>query len=200
MPAQTKRWTAQEVRDLADESRHWPRYELIGGELFVTPAPRPVHQHACALLWSALRDYVRSAGVGEVYASPADIELEPGTIVQPDVFVTPRVGGRRPREWSEVAALTLAVEVVSPSSARADRVVKRAFFARMGVPEYWVVDLDARVVERWRPADERPEIATGALAWQPADAPEPLSLDLDAYFRDVHDEQDEPDAAGGATA
>lgn len=56
------------------------------------------------------------------------------------------------------------------------------------MPEYWIVDLDARLIERWRPGDERPELATENLIWSPVDGVAPLSLDLVAFFRDVHGE------------
>jgi hypothetical protein len=51
-----------------------------------------------------------------------------------------------------------------------------------------VSDVDAEIVERWRPADERPEILTGRLDWQPSAGLAPLSIDLDAYFRDARGE------------
>ena len=55
--------------------------------------------------------------------------------------------------------------------------MKRRRYQRAGIPEYWIVDPDARVVERWRPSDERPEVASEILEWRPvADAP-PLLLD-----------------------
>src|SRR5687768_11793728 len=79
MPASARRWTADEVRAMQDESRAWPRYELIDGELLVTPAPRPVHQRAVFRLARALAAYVETNELGEVWTSPADIELESGT-------------------------------------------------------------------------------------------------------------------------
>jgi Uma2 family endonuclease len=79
----------------------------------------------------------------------------------------------------------LAVEVLSPSTARADRQVKLRLFRRQRVPQYWIVDVDARVIERWRPDDERPEILVNEVAWQPDPAHAPLIIDLPAYFRDV---------------
>jgi Uma2 family endonuclease len=106
-------------------------------------------------------------------------------LVQPDVFVVALVDGRRPKNWSDLRGLLLAVEVLSPSSARADRTVKRRRFQRAGIPEYWVVDVDARLVERWRPSDERPEILTDELAWRPDATREPLRIDLPAYFARV---------------
>ncbi|MBL0170033.1 MAG: Uma2 family endonuclease [Gemmatimonadaceae bacterium] len=78
----------------------------------------------------------------------------------------------------------LAVEVLSPSTARQDRIVKRPRYQRTGV-EYWMVDLDARVVERWTPDAERPEICLIAITWQPAGAVAPLAIDLVALFAEI---------------
>ncbi|HEY0970065.1 MAG TPA: Uma2 family endonuclease [Gemmatimonadales bacterium] len=185
--AAPRRWTAEEVRAMQDESRPAPRYELVDGELLVTPSPGVAHQRAVLALARALFDYVRTHSLGEVLVSPADLGLEPETVVQPDVFVVPARGEGRARSWRDVRALLLAIEVISPSSARADRVRKRRLYQRTGVPEYWAVDLDARVIERWRPADERPEVVDGRLEWAPEGAGEgePLALDLERMFREV---------------
>jgi Uma2 family endonuclease len=76
----------------------------------------------------------------------------------------------------------LVVEVLSPSTARYDRGLKRRFYQRAGVQEYWVMDLNALVVERWRPADERPQVLAETMTWQPRPDIPPLTLDLDGYF------------------
>ena len=186
--APPRRWTVEEVRALQDEERAWPRYELIDGELLVSPAPQPLHQRAVRLVSRALDDYVDRHDLGEVLESPADLELEPGTVLQPDVFVVPAGGEPLTTSWHVVRTLLLAVEVVSPGSARSDRVRKRRFYQRVGVPEYWIVDLDARTVERWRPGDERPEVLDAWLEWRPARASEPLVLDVAALFARVHRE------------
>ena len=88
----------------------------------------------------------------------------------------------RPKRWVDIRGLLLAIEVLSPSTARADRTTKRRRYQRAGVPEYWVVDLDARLVERWRPEDVRPEVLTEKLAWQPDPSAPPFELDLPRYF------------------
>ena len=75
--------------------------------------------------------------------------------------------------------------MLSPSTARYDRVVKRGKFQRAGVPEYWAVDLDACVVERWRPGDERPEVVSESLTWHPVATAEPLVLDLPTLFAEA---------------
>lgn len=188
MPAYARRWTAAEVRELTDASRHWPRYELIGGELLVTPAPRPVHQIAVLSLARKLADYVDAEHLGMTLTSPSDLELEADTITQPDIFVIPAAYSHDAgplRQWSQVRGLLLAVEIVSPSSVRYDRVTKREFFQRVGVPEYWVVDLDVRTVERWHPEDHAPEDLRERLEWRPAGSRAPLVLDLPALFATV---------------
>jgi Uma2 family endonuclease len=185
MPQAAQEWTAEMVRALPDDGK---RYECIDGELFVTPAPRIAHQRAVGELFVRLNEYVRRHHVGEAMVSPADIEFDPRTLVQPDVFVGPLIGGRRAKSWLEISDLLLAVEVLSPSTARADRQVKRRRYQRQGVPEYWIVDLDARLVERWRPHDERPEMAETRLEWHPTQAPETLAIDLAAFFAEILDE------------
>src|SRR6185503_19102091 len=89
MPAIRRRWTTDDVRALMDESRAWPRYELIGGELLVTPAPGFIHQIAVTALLGVLTPYVRREDIGVALPSPADLELRLGEITQPDVFVVP---------------------------------------------------------------------------------------------------------------
>jgi Uma2 family endonuclease len=187
MPAVKRRWTAKEVRELIDANPLvTPRYELVDGELLVTPAPRLVHQEAVGVLFLLLRAYLETEPVGHALTSPSDVELEPEFLSQPDVFVMPIDEWRRVRHGRIVNALSLAVEVLSPSSAGHDRVRKRPAYQR-NVPEYWIVDLDARLVERWRPADDRPEILTELLEWLPSGARGPLRVDLISYFSDVLD-------------
>ncbi len=130
MPQAIRYWTPDEVRALPDDGR---RYEVVAGELLVTPAPSFPHQEAVKRVLLALDDYVQRTGVGHAAISPADLTPEPGALVQPDVFVVALVAGRRPRDWSDVERLVLAVEVLSPSTARADRTVKRRLFQRAGV-------------------------------------------------------------------
>ena len=175
---------------MQDEDRPWPRYELIDGELIVTPAPRRLHQRAVAELFRLLDPYVRAQRIGVVEFSPADIQLEPGTIVQPDLFVSPLLDGRAPLHWPETTRLVLAAEVISPSNPRADRVTKRRFFTRVDVAEYWVIDLDARIFERNLGTDPRPEILDQTVTWSPTGATQPLIIDIPAYFARVYGEAD----------
>jgi Uma2 family endonuclease len=184
MPHAATEWTAAMLRDLPDDGR---RYEVVDGELLVTPAPAWRHQRAVGALYLRLATWLAQHRLGEVIVAPADVELDARTLVQPDLFVVPLVDGRRPDRWEDVGTLLLAIEVLSPSSARADRHLKRRRYQRQGVPDYWIVDLDARLVERWRPADERPEILAESLEWQPAAGEPALAIDLTAFFEEVLD-------------
>src|SRR5688572_7779637 len=88
----SKRWTLQEVRELRERSVGGTRYELVSGELFVTPSPIARHQIAAYLLCAALYPYVRSNGIGIALMAPLDVDLEDKSSVQPDVLVVPALG------------------------------------------------------------------------------------------------------------
>jgi Uma2 family endonuclease len=186
MPAQQKEWTAAMALALPDDGK---RYEVLDGELFVTPAPSTRHQRAVGEVFMALAGYVKSNDLGEAFLSPADIEFSPHRLVQPDVFVVQATPAGPARDWSDIKSLLLAVEVLSPTTARADRSRKRMIYQSEAVTEYWIVDIDGRMVERWRPDDERPEMISDRLVWQPGGVAQPLVIDLEALFAVVHGER-----------
>jgi len=190
MPATRHRWTAREVRQLiADSPLATPRYELVDGELLVTPSPAWPHQRAVQILIRELSAYLRAEPVGHVGNSPFDVEPEPELIVQPDVFVLPVAESRRLLGEMPARTLMLAVEILSPSSSRHDRVIKRPAYQRH-VPEYWAVDLDARLVERWASSDERAALITQTLYWRPPGATTSFELDLPLYFAEIFLEEE----------
>jgi Uma2 family endonuclease len=180
MPAQDIRWTLEMVRALPDDGN---RYELLDGTLLVSPAPSRRHQRAVGLLFTILEPYTRTNGIGETLMSPADIELSPTRMVQPDVFVIP--ADVPTSSWQDVTRLLLIAEVLSPSTARWDRIEKRSAYQDKNVPEYWVVDMDTRVFEKWRPTDQRPELLSDVIVWQPVPTLPSLTIDLAKYFADV---------------
>jgi Uma2 family endonuclease len=180
MPDTTGRWTREMVLALPDDGN---RYELFDGELLVTPAPSGLHQLAISLLWEALFPFVRQHGLGRVFTSPADLHLDGGQLAQPDLFVVPGVPADR--AWASFPNPILVIEILSPGTARFDRTVKRRRFQRSEIPEYWIVDLHARVVERWRPTDARGEVLVELLTWRPAGSTQELAIKLPEYFREV---------------
>jgi Uma2 family endonuclease len=179
MPAQQTKWTADMARALPDDGN---RYEVLDGELFVTPAPSYRHQAVLARLYDVIRPYVAQHSLGWTRWSPADIEFSPRRRVQPDLLVIPDTGHGEPATWKEVKSLLLVVEATSPSTARADRGKKVTIYRGQRIPEYWILDVDGHVVERWRPDDDRPEILAATLEWQPDPRIEPLRIHLPDVF------------------
>jgi Uma2 family endonuclease len=174
-------YTADMVRALPDDGN---RYETVHGELLVTPAPRAWHQELVSRLLVDLVLYLRSYRVGHLIASPADISWGSDTLVQPDLFVVP-VEQARTLEWSAMRSLLLAIEVLSPSSARADRFTKRRLYLQQGVPAYWVIDGDQHIVEVWTPESEWPSVQRERVEWRPGDAAAPFELDLRHLFQPI---------------
>ena len=185
MPAQQQDldWTVERAHALPDDGN---RYEVLDGELFVTPSPVWRHQGAVGLLHAPLLSHVLERRIGWAVTAPADVIFSPRRLLQPDLFVVPWREPGAPAMTSTTTRLLLAVEVLSPSTARADRQQKRAIYQDEGVSEYWIVDADARLVERWRPGDARPEILATRLGWQPRPDHEAFELDLERYFDTVH--------------
>ena len=184
MPAFRRQWTVDDLQDLPDDGQ---RYEVIDGELFVTPSPSYDHQAAVAILHRRLAEYLDRERIGYALMAPADVVFSPERLVQPDVFVVPLVDGRRPRSFGEAKRLLLAVEVLSPSTARQDRVEKRALYREEGVAEFWIVDLDSRTFEQSTPADSRVDVLDAQFEWTPEAASTPFVLDVPAYFAEVLD-------------
>jgi Uma2 family endonuclease len=174
-------YTADMVRALPDDGQ---RYEVVHGELLVTPAPRAWHQEIVARLFEALRAYLRDARAGHALLSPADISWTDDTLVQPDVFVVD-LEQARTLDWVRMKTLLLAVEVLSPSSARADRFTKRRLYQEVGVPTYWIVDPERRCVELWTPDATFPAVEWEVVTWQPAGAAEPLRVSLGELFKPI---------------
>ncbi|HKT61504.1 MAG TPA: Uma2 family endonuclease [Gemmatimonadales bacterium] len=175
-------YTADMVRALPDDGN---RYEVVYGELLVTPAPRAWHQAVVLNLATALRDFLRRHPVaGVVFTSPADISWSPDVLVQPDVFVVAAEEGRT-LDWGRMQTLPLVAEVLSPTTARSDRFLKRLRYREAGVGCYWIVDPDERVVEVWTPSDEFPAVERERLVWQPAGAGEAFVMEFGELFRAV---------------
>ena len=174
-------YTAEMVRALPDDGK---RYEVVHGELLVTPAPRAWHQEIVLRVAHLLRDYTRHAGVGHVFHSPADISWSDDTRVQPDVFVVP-LGQARTLDWTQMQTLLLAVEVLSPSTARADRFTKRRLYQEVGIPTYWIVDPEAHTIEVWAPGATWPTLERETVTWLPEGAGEPLRIGMAELFRPI---------------
>src|SRR5690348_5567697 len=117
--------------------------------------------------------------------APADISWGlPDVLVQPNVFVVP-LDEARTLDWRKIRHLLLAVEVLSPSSVRADRFTKRKLYQEQDVGLYWVIDGDAHTAEVWTSMDRTPRTEREALVWHPAGASQPFTIPLDELFRPI---------------
>jgi Uma2 family endonuclease len=172
-------YTADMVRALPDDGN---RYEVVYGELLVTPSPRMWHEIVQRRLIVSLDSYLREHPVGEVLGSRGDISWGPDVLVSPDVFVVPPDEARS-LDWSSVRHLLLVAEILSPASVRHDRFTKRRRYQEAGVPLYWVVDPDQRRVEVWMPRDSFPTVEETQLVWRPEGATETFVMTLEELFR-----------------
>jgi Uma2 family endonuclease len=149
---------AQERVSYADLER-WPedgrRYELYNGEVFEIPAPLLLHQFVLGRLYLALSAYVQAHG-GAVFVAPVDIVLTDFDVVQPDVLLfTPEREHLLHMRQVTRHAPDLAIEILSPATARNDRGRKLRLFEQHRVRECWLVDADGVSVEIYRFADGR---------------------------------------------
>ena len=179
MPLPTPPLTADDLLDLPDDGN---RYEIIRGEVFLLPAPSRFHQRAIAALLDCLRPYV-AGSAHEALASPLAVRAAIHTQVEPDVIVTPReLDHEGWARWVRMRGVLLAAEVLSDGTATRDRRLKRDLYLAEGVGEYWIIDLDAELVEVWTDASPVPRIVREVLTWSPAFATSPLHIDLVSFF------------------
>jgi Uma2 family endonuclease len=181
MPATKTDWTVDMLDALPDDGQ---RYEIIDGELFVTPGPGEPHQDIVGELHARLREYLMGHGIGKVMVSPADVRRGDRTRnrVQPDVFVIRMTDGRRPAYPYDLHDLLLVVEVASPSNPILDYQVKRDLYLREDVGEYWIINPEARNVSRWRGHDDPGDILSKRIEWHPAGMTAPFVLELPEFF------------------
>lgn len=137
-------WTYSDYKALPDDGR---RYEIVNGVLLLMPSPSRSHQKTVGEIFTYLRAHIQTAGLGEVYMAPFDVELTPDTVFQPDVLVVLNAGLAKVTEDGVIGAPDLVIEVASPSTGPYDRLTRYPEYARAGVPEYWIVKPEQRTVE-----------------------------------------------------
>jgi len=135
------------------------RYEIVDGELFVSPAPRTLHQIIVGNIFAELRQHVRQHRLGRVFVAPYDVVLSMSTVLEPDVVFVSTSRLHNIGEDNLSGPPDLAVEVISESTKRLDREVKLKQYALYGVGEYWLVDPEGKNVEVFRLKEEGYELA-----------------------------------------
>ncbi len=123
------------------------RYEILEGELYMTPSPILLHQFALVRLAMILSTYVDVNRLGLVLVAPVDVLLSDFNIIQPDILYLH--GSKIPPLTAKNLQVVpdLVVEILSPTSIEQDRIHKMRIYARHGIPHYWIVDPDGRTFE-----------------------------------------------------
>jgi Uma2 family endonuclease len=175
MATKLKRWTLEEVHSLPDDGN---KYELVRGELFVTPAPSPDHERIAGRLTRILVPYVESHRLGTVY-HPRNVLRFEGSEVEPDLMVRSEL--ERGMRWEDAPVPILVVEILSTSTWRRDHNQKRSLYMDAGVAEYWIVDPENSAITSIRPG-HADVVSKETLVWSAKGASSSLTIDLREVF------------------
>jgi Uma2 family endonuclease len=184
-PRRTRqRWTYAEFARLPTSGS--TRYEIIDGELVVTPAPGLKHQRIVTRLVSLLHAFARKHALGEVFVSPFDVLFAEGDYLEPDILFVRKARAELVTDRGVEGAPDLVVEVLSASTAARDHGIKLERYRHYGVPEYWIVDPEEETVEVWKLGEGAREtvLFAGAsvLRWAPAASGPSLDIVLSELF------------------
>ena len=172
-------WTLEQLHRLPDDGN---KYELVRGELFVTPPPSEEHEFITARLSRIIDPYVARHRLGHVLRPRAVVRLQ-GSEVEPDLMVR-AASPRGARDWDQAPLPILVVEVLSPTTRRRDLNQKKGFYLDAGVPEYWVVDAESRTITVMHPDTSIVIRESDTLRWTPLKDADPLTLHVVEVFDD----------------
>lgn len=170
-------WTLEQLHRLPDDGN---RYELVHGELFVTPSPSVGHEELVAVLANVLHPYVSQWRLGRIYTRRAVVQTYDAQ-VEPDLMVRQTTVTE---DWSALPLPVFVAEVASRSTRRRDLGQKRQHYLDLPIPDYWIVDRRDRTIRVVRPG-HADIVASDEVAWHPRGAAEPLVVDVRSYFRDA---------------
>ena len=159
LPTTHRRMTAAEYFEMPEGP---PYFQLIHGELFMSPSPVIRHQKVLIKLVRLLANFLENNPVGEVLIAPSDVELGDGDVYQPDLYYVSRERLGILDKQGAKGAPDLVVEILSPSTAELDRRMKREVYERAGVREIWFVNLwyDQIEVHRLPAGSAAPSVVT----------------------------------------
>jgi Uma2 family endonuclease len=147
MVRQSIRFLARDIWDTPDDGK---RYEVIDGELYMTPPPNWGHQYGLGKLYLLVGNHVYGRGLGKVVQAPVGVVLDDENGIQPDMVYISKERLDIIQEKGVYGAPDLVVEVLSPSTRARDRGIKMRRFAAAGVPHYWILDPRTRTLEARR--------------------------------------------------
>lgn len=145
------RFKAEDIWQAPEDDK---RYEVIDGELFVSPAPSLQHQNGLFRLAVRIFNWIDPRGLGRIFVAPLAVVLDPESGVEPDLVYVSREHTSIISERGVEGVPDLVVEVLSPSTEARDRGLKMRRYAAASIPHYWLLDPDRRVLEPYRLAEE----------------------------------------------
>ncbi len=122
-------------------------YQLLEGDLFVTPTPKTTHQRVSRNLGHILHAHIKQRHLGAVYYAPVDVILGDNTVVQPDILFVGRQRLNLVSERGIEGGPDVIVEILAPTTRAVDRTTKMHLYTQAGVREYWIVDPEAETLE-----------------------------------------------------
>ncbi len=140
---QTQLYTYEDYLKINDDNR----YELIGGELLLVPAPKTIHQEASRKLIQIIGVFIDQQKLGKLFHAPTDVVLSEMDKPQPDIlFISANRLDIITEDYIK-GAPDLVIEILSPSTSSLDKVRKSKLYYRYGVKEYWIVDPNDKSVQ-----------------------------------------------------
>lgn len=139
----SKKYTYEDYLKTPEDTR----YELIEGELTMTPAPDTDHQDILRNLVIVIEKYVSEKTLGKVFFAPVDVILDEYHVLQPDLIFITTARLDIIKKRGIFAPPDMALEIISPSSYYRDSVQKKELYERFGIKEFWVVDPANKVIE-----------------------------------------------------
>jgi Uma2 family endonuclease len=139
--------TAEDYRVMPETG---PRYQLIEGQLHISPAPNRYHQDISRNIEMIIVNFLQVHPLGKVYDAPFDVYLSEHDVFQPDIIFVANERRSILTEAGAKGAPNLVIEILSPGTARLDKIPKRQIYAATGVQELWLVEPETKSIEVYR--------------------------------------------------
>lgn len=183
MSTTTKKWTYKDYLALDDDNR----YEILNGNLLMTPSPSSQHQSWSSLLNYKLKDFVFAKRLGKIFEAPMDVLLSSENVVQPDIIYIANGNKHIIKDKLIEGSPDMLVEIVSPSSHHIDYYEKKELYDVSGVKEYWIVDPANQTIEVFALQDDKFQLLSNAAVSGNISSNifKGFQLDLGQFIRDL---------------
>jgi Uma2 family endonuclease len=152
-------WTYSDYYKLDDDKR----YEVIEGELWMSPSPLYIHQKIQSKLGFILQNYVNEKSIGEILFSPLDVVLSKTNVLQPDIIYISNDNRKIIQRRGLFGAPDMVVEIISPSTTRRDLQVKKTIYEKFNINEFWVAYPDEKILENYIIKNMRYELFSSVI-------------------------------------